>query len=214
VASVRTLIENELTRPQLKTLREIQKFIELAGYPPTVEELSKRLRLTKATVHGSLDRLMQKGYVRRTPNKARSLEIVRRLAASVIDVVAVPLLGDVPAGVPVSLEEHQSGVIYVEANVTGREPCFALNVVGDSMVGADIRDRDIVIVRQQPLAEHGEIVVAAIDGEVTVKRLAINEGRIRLLPENSKYKPIDVQADGDLRILGRVIATRRIVAPT
>ena len=207
-----TTTDQELTIPQQKTMRELQKFIGKHGYPPTVDELAKHLKLTKATVHGSLDRLIQKGFIRRTHGKARSIEIVRTPIASVIDVVPVPLLGDVPAGVPISLDEQSNGNVYVQADVVGTDPCFALNVVGDSMLGADIRSGDVVIVRQQPLAENGEIVVASVDGEVTVKRLSINEGRVRLLPENKDFEPIDVTNDNDLRILGRVIATRRIGA--
>lgn len=206
------LINEELTTAQQKTLREIQKFIDAKGYPPTVDELAKKMKLTKATVHGSLERLMQKGFLRRTQGKARSIEIVRTVATSVIDVVAVPLLGDVPAGVPISVQEHRNGHVFVQASVVGNEPCFALNVVGDSMIGADIRDGDILIVRQQQLAEHGEIVVASLDDEVTVKRLAIKDGRVRLLPENDDFDPIEVTVDNELRILGRVIATRRIVS--
>lgn len=208
---MKTLSNEELTQPQRKTLREIRKFIDSRGFPPTVEELADRMNLTKATVHGSLDRLIQKGYLRRTHGKARSIEIVRAPTASVIDVVAIPLLGDVPAGIPVCPQEHQSGQVYVQASIVGKEPCFALNVVGESMAGADIRDGDTVIVRQQPLAEHGDIVVASIDGEVTVKRLAIQKGHIRLMPENDDFEQIEVTADHDLRILGRVIATRRVV---
>ncbi|MEZ6097139.1 MAG: transcriptional repressor LexA [Pirellulaceae bacterium] len=208
---MKTFTEEVLTQPQQKTLREIQKFIDERGFPPTVEELAARLKVTKATVHGSLDRLMQKGFLRRTHGKARSIEIVRTPTASVIDVVAIPLLGDVPAGIPINTQENHAGQVFVQVNVVGNDPCFALNVVGNSMIGADIRDGDTVIVRQQPLAENGDIVVASIDGEVTVKRLAMEKGKIRLLPENDEFTAIDVVADHDLRILGRVIATRRVV---
>ena len=176
-------------------MRELQIFIGKHGYPPTVDELAKRLKLTKASVHGSLDRLIQKGFIRRTHGKARSIEIMRTPMASVIDVVPVPLLGDVPAGIPISLDEQSNGNVYVQADVVGTDPCFALNVVGDSMLGADIRSGDVVIVRQQPLAENGEIIVASVDGEVTVKRLSIKEGHVRLLPENKDFKPINITND-------------------
>ncbi len=206
-----SLANEELTKTQQKTLREIQKFIDQSGFPPTVDELADRLKLTKATVHGSIDRLIQKGFLRRTPGKARSIEIRRSATASVIDMVAIPLLGDVPAGVPTNAEEQHAGQILVQASVVGRDPCFALRVVGDSMCGADIRSGDLVIVRQQPLAEHGDIVVASLDGELTVKRLAIQKGHIRLMPENQDFEPLEVSHDHDLRILGRVIATHRVI---
>lgn len=208
------LANEELTKSQQKTLREIQKFIDQRGFPPTVEELAQRLKLTKATVHGSIDRLIQKGFLRRTHGKARSIEVVRVQTASVIDVVAIPLVGDVPAGIPLNTDEQHLGQILVEASIVGREPSFALRVIGDSMQGADIRNGDVVIVRQQPLAEHGDIVVASVDGEITVKRLAIQKGRIRLMPENDEFEPLEVSHEHDLRILGRVIATRRVIDRT
>ncbi len=206
-----TLANEELTKAQRKTLREIKKFIDTQGFPPTVEELADRMKLTKATVHGSLDRLIQKGFLRRTHGKARSIEIVRSPTTNVIDVVAIPLLGDVPAGIPINTAENHSAQVFVGADIVGNAPCFALNIVGHSMTGADICDGDLAIVRQQQLAEHGDIVVASIDGEVTVKRLAIQRGRIRLVPENGEFESIEVTPDRDLRILGRVIATRRVV---
>jgi repressor LexA len=205
------LANEELTKSQKTTLREIQKFIDQSGFPPTVDELANRLKLTKATVHGSLDRLIQKGFLRRTHGKARSIEIVRVQTTSVIDVVEIPLLGEVPAGFPVNAQQLQQGHVLVEASIVGSDPCFALRVIGESMQEAEIRNGDIVIVRQQPLAEHGDIVVASLDGELTVKRLAIQKGRIRLIPENESFDPIEVSPTQDLRILGRVIATRRVI---
>ena len=205
------LANEELTKAQRKTLREIQKFIDSKGFPPTVEELANRLKLTKATVHGSLERLIQKGFLRRTQGKARSLEIVRSLTANVVDVIGIPLLGEVPAGVPINVQEQQLEEIFVQASIVGDEPCFGLKVKGNSMIGADIRDGDVVIVRQQPLAENGEIVVASIDGEFTVKRLSIQKGRVRLIPENREFEAIDVSHENDFRILGRVISTHRLV---
>ncbi|MGV3483336.1 MAG: transcriptional repressor LexA [Planctomycetaceae bacterium] len=205
------LEHDELSPSQEKTLRALQKFIDENGYPPTVDELASRLRLTKASVHGSLDKLIQKGYLKRAPGKARSIEILRTPQASVIDVVGVPILGDVPAGTPISPQESHAGQIYIESSIVGNDVCFALSVIGDSMRDAEIRDGDVLIVRKQQLAEHHDIVVASVDGEVTVKRLSIKEGRVRLLPENREFKPIEIGPDVELRILGRVIATRRVV---
>jgi hypothetical protein len=129
-----SLANEELTKTQQKTLREIQKFIDQSGFPPTMDELADRLKLTKATVHGSIDRLIQKGFLRRTPGKARSIEIRRSATASVIDMVAIPLLGDVPAGVPTNAEEQHAGQILVQASVVGRviESCQASFAAGGS----------------------------------------------------------------------------------
>jgi repressor LexA len=202
---------SELSSVQFKTLRAIQRFVEENGFPPTVGELAESLTKTKASVHSNLDMLIRKGFIKRTVGKARSIEIIKPPQANVIDVVAIPLLGNVPAGVPVTVEEHSSEEILVEASVVGKDPCFALKVSGDSMMGADILEGDVLVVRQQPLAAHGEIVVASIDGEVTVKRLDITRSSIRLMPENADFKPIEITHNNDLKILGKVIATRRRV---
>ena len=205
-------MNEELSAVQRKMLVELQSFIAKHGYPPTVGELAEKLKRTKASIHGTLDKLITKGFIRRTHGKARSIEIIRTPRANVIDVVAIPLLGNVPAGAPVSTEESRSDTIYVQSNIVGDTPCFALSVTGDSMENADILHGDVVIVRQQPLAEHGEIVVASVDGEVTLKRLSIRDGDIRLMPENKNFKPIEITPENELKILGRVIATRRVTA--
>ena len=189
----------ELTSVQLKTFRAIKKFLDEHGFPPTVGELADQLSRTKASTHANLDSLIQKGFIRRTVGKARSLEILRSPHTTVINMVAIPLLGDVPAGVPIAAEEQHVGEVHVEENLVGKEPCFALKVVGDSMIGADILDGDTLIVRQQPLATDRDVVVASIEGEVTVKRLSMVEGKMRLLPENKKYKPIDITHASDFR---------------
>ena len=203
-------MNEELTTVQRKMLQELQAFIANRGYPPTVGELAEKLKRTRALIHGTLDKLIKKGFIRRTHGKARSIEIIRTPRANVIDVVAIPLLGSIPAGTPISTEESRSGTIYVQAEVVGNGPCFALSVTGDSMEDADILEGDIVVVRQQPLAQHGEIVVASVDGEVTLKRLFMRDGNIRLMPDNRSYQPIEITADNELKILGRVIATRRV----
>ena len=202
---------SDLTPVQLKTFRAIKRFMDEHGYPPTVGELSESLSRTKASIHANIDNLIQKGFIRRTVGKARSLEILRSPQTTVIDVIAIPMLGSVPAGTPITAEEHRAGEVFVEASLVGKESCFALQVSGMSMMNADILDGDTLIVRQQPLAESGDIVVAAIDGEVTVKRLSMHNGIIRLMPENKTFKPIEVRNASDFRILGKVIATRRLV---
>ncbi len=203
---------SDLTPVQLKIYRAIKRFMEEHGYPPTVGELSESQSRTKASIHAVLNSLIQKGFIRRTVGKARSLEIIRLPQATVIGVIAIPRMGSVPAGTPMTAEEHRAGEVFVEASLVGKDTCFALEVTGDSMLGADILDGDTLVVRKQPLAESGEIVVAYIDGEVTVKRLSMMAGVIRLLPENKKFQPIEVGNASDFRILGKVIATRRLVS--
>lgn len=203
---------SDLTPVQLKIYRAIKRFMEEHGYPPTVGELSESQSRTKASIHAVLNSLIQKGFIRRSVGKARSLEILRMPQATVIGVIAIPRLGSVPAGNPITADENRAGEVFVEASIAGKDPCFALDVTGSSMIGADILDGDTLIVRHQPLAESGDIVVASVDGEVTVKRLSMIAGVIRLLPENKTFKPIEVSNASDFRILGKVIATRRLVA--
>jgi repressor LexA len=201
---------HDLSSPQLKTYRALRRYIDEHGFPPTVGELADQLQKTKATVHNHLHALIDLGYLRRTVGKARSLEILGSPTTTVIDVVSVPILGDVPAGNPVAAEQQHVGEVQVEGSLVGGQPCFALRVVGDSMMDADILDGDMLIVRQQPLATDRDIVVAAVDGEVTVKRLHLHNGRMQLIPENKQFRPLDITSVNEFRILGKVIATRRI----
>jgi repressor LexA len=200
-----------ITAAQRRTLKTIQRLAETCGYAPTVGELAAELSLCKATVHAHLDKLIDKGVLRRTIGKARSLEIVRNDLATVIGLVAVPLLGNVAAGIPIEAIENAGESILVEANLIGQNECFGLKVVGDSMIDADIVEGDVLVVHQQPLAENGEIVVASLDGQVTVKRLSMKDGAIELLPENKRYEPIRLGPKSNFKILGRVIATRRVL---
>jgi repressor LexA len=125
------------------------------------------------------------------------------------DLVAVPIVGRVAAGQPILAEENIVGEVLVEGGIARAGRCFALEVTGDSMVDAGIRERDLVVVRQQPVAENGDIVVALLEDEATVKRLFIRDERIELRPENPNHRPIPVGPDDGLRILGKVVAVRR-----
>ena len=153
--------EAHLTITQRKTLSELTRFIDERGLPPTVEELAQRLQMTRAIVQGCLDKLIQKGHLRKIHGKARGLELVRAPQTTSFRMATVPLVGSAPAGLPINTEECRSGEVFVSANIVGNEECFALSIVGDSMQGLEIFDGDIIIVRKQPLAEHGDIVVAS-----------------------------------------------------
>ena len=195
-----------LTGSQTRLMEAIQTFINNRNIPPTIQELADGLGVKGATVHEQIGKLVKKGYLKKTPRKARSLEILRQ-APSVSRLVSVPIVGRVAAEVPIFATENRVGEILVESNVAqGR--CFALEVLGDSMIDADIHERDIVIVRQQPLAENGDIVVALLGDEATVKRLFISGDRIELRPANTAYAPILIAPDDELKILGKVLAIR------
>nr|CRH06175.1 LexA repressor [Candidatus Magnetococcus massalia] len=184
----------------------IQAFMDEHGISPTVQELADALEIKGATVHEQLRKLVEKGYLRRMPRKARSLEIIQR-DAQPTQLVPVPIVGKVAAGFPILAQENVVGEVLMESNVA-RGRCFALEVQGDSMIEAEIHEGDLLIVRQQPLAENGDIVVALLGEEATVKRLFISGEQIELRPANSAYAPIEIAPDDELKILGKVLAVR------
>lgn len=198
-----------LTQPQIRTLRLIRNQIVHRGYPPTIQELAAALGITHASVHDQVNQLVRKGYLERERRKARGLSLGRQPDGEVSSVVAIPIVGQVAAGKPILAEENIEGEVLVDARAAGRGRCFALKVKGDSMVGANIENGDLAIVRQQPAAENGDIVVALLGNEATVKRLHISDDGVELRPENPRHRPIHVREDEDFRIVGKVVAVRR-----
>ena len=199
----------KITDRQRRTLREIETFIRRHNYPPTMQELADVLGITPASTHDQVNQLVRKGYLKREARKARGISVVKKAKDSVARLVPVPLVGTVAAGSPMLAEENRLGEVLVESSLVSAGHCFALRVSGDSMKKADILDGNVVIVRQQQLAENGDIVVALVDGEATVKRLYIREQQIELRPENSKFRPIPIGLDTDLRIIGKVVGVRQ-----
>lgn len=198
----------EITDTQINTLKEIRRFTNHRGFPPTMKELADILGISHASAHGQVNQLVRKGYLKREARKARSLAIVREPEDTLSVMIAVPIVGRVAAGRPILAVENIVGEIMVEGRIARSGRCFALEVAGDSMVNAGIRERDLVVVREQPVAENGDIVVALLEDEATVKRLFIRDEKIELRPENPKHRPIPVGPDDGLRILGKVIAVR------
>lgn len=202
--------QTEITEGQSRALDELSAAIDRNGIAPTMTELGDKLGVTAASAHQLILQLESKGFVTRQPRKARSLRVVRRPAPALasmnrVSLVGVPLLGVVKAGPAMLAEENRLGEVMVASDIAQRGQCFALTISGDSMKDAGMRDGDVVIVRRQQLAENGEIIVALIDDEATVKRLDLDDGAIRLLPENRKYKPIEIGPDSDFRVLGKVV---------
>jgi repressor LexA len=196
-----------LTPTQKKVLKTIQTFMDKEGMAPTVTELGEILGTKGASVHEQLVNLERKGFIRRKPRKARSLEIIRSLDTNPPNLVSIPLIGEVSAGRPILAVENVIGEILMDSSIA-RGPCFALAVKGDSMVEANINEGDYLIVRQQPLAENGDIVVALLGEEATVKRLMISNEQIILRPENSNYQDILLGPADQIQILGKVVAIR------
>lgn len=184
----------------LKTIRE-------KGYAPSIPEIGRRFKIASTNgVSDHLKALEKKGYIRRVGKRA--FEVLTALGQPVVASLRdIPILGRVPAGKPFFSEENSEGLLTIPADL-GSGKLFALQVKGDSMIGAGILEGDRVIVKQQGTAENGEIVCALIDGEVTLKRFYKKAGVITLKAENENYPPITV-SQGEFRIVGRVVGLMR-----
>ncbi|MRS12414.1 MAG: transcriptional repressor LexA [Actinobacteria bacterium] len=205
--------KRELTPRQREILDFVRAEIHRRGFPPSVREIGEAVGLSSSsTVHSHLAALEAKGLLRRDPSKPRALEVLDyRDTERGIDyesVQAVPLVGQVAAGAPILAAENIEATLPLPASFAGEET-FVLRVKGDSMVDAGILDGDYVVVRQQRTASNGDIVVAMIDEEATVKRFFREGDRVRLQPENSSMDPIYADQHVDFAVLGRVVALFR-----
>ncbi len=195
-----------LTQRQQQILDFIASEVALKGYPPSVREIGAAVGLSSSsTVHSHLSALERKGHIKRDPSKPRALLLADRQPAAPLAAVSVPLVGQVAAGQPILAEENIEDHFAWPQGV-GSEPTFALKVRGDSMVDVGIFDGDFVMVRQQNTAQNGEIVVAMIEGEATVKRFFLETGGVRLEPENSAYDAIH---SAEAVVLGKVVGLMR-----
>ncbi|MBV8723838.1 MAG: transcriptional repressor LexA [Candidatus Eremiobacteraeota bacterium] len=202
------ITEKPATERQQRILQVIRTFTAEHGYPPSVREIGERVGLSSSsTIHAHLKALERRGLISRDPTKPRALRPCGGSATP--DVVVLPVLGRVAAGVPITAQEDVEGDFVLAAEFAPRgSDSFMLRVKGDSMIGAAILDGDLIMVRPQRTANNGEIVVAMLDGEATVKRFYREPGRIRLQPENEAMAPIYAS---DVEIVGRVEAlVRRI----
>ena len=191
-------------------LEYIARELESRGYPPSVREIGEAVGLrSSSTVHGYLSSLERKGYIRRDPAKPRAIEVLLgpdQLPPPTREIMNVPIVGRVTAGQPILAVENVDDYFPLPRSLAGEEESFMLKVSGQSMVGAGILDGDYVIVRRQQSAANGEIVVAMIDDEATVKRIFREDGRIRLEPANPAYSTI---VSDSVAILGKVIGLVR-----
>ncbi|HUT73778.1 MAG TPA: transcriptional repressor LexA [Armatimonadota bacterium] len=196
-----------LTERQKSILSGIHEIYRATGAPPTVRELGQRVGLSSScTVQRHLDALERKGYIRRNRTKARSVEIIRSHDPAMVrrPSVSVPLVGQVAAGQPILAEENIEEVYALPADLVSGEGTFMLRVKGDSMIEAGLFDGDFVVVEKQSAAADGDVVVALLEDEATVKRFYRENGRIRLQPANSTMEPIYADADR-VAIIGKVI---------
>lgn len=202
--------KRELTGRQSQILDFIRAEIHKRGFPPSVREIGEAVGLSSSsTVHSHLAALEAKGFIRRDPSKPRALEVFdyrdTERGVDYEQVRAVPLVGQVAAGTPLLAAENIEATIPLPAEMAG-ESTFILRVRGESMIDAGILDGDFVVVRQQESATNGDIVVALLDDEATVKTFYRETDRIRLQPQNSTMDPIYTR---DAKVLGKVVALFR-----
>jgi repressor LexA len=199
----------DLTKRQKEIFDFIGKYASKYGYPPTVREIGKAVGLhSSSTVHAHLANLEKIGLLRRDPTKPRAIELLANKAKKVISGPGLPLVGEVAAGEPVLAEERIEEYLEVPEVIGGETGDYILRVKGDSMKDAGILEGDYVIVRPASVAADGEIVVALIEDEATVKRFYKEKQRVRLEPANKAYKPIRTN---DAHLLGRVVGVFRKV---
>ena len=203
-----SMSESRITKKQEEILEYIKNELLERGFPPTVREICQAVSLkSTSSVHSHLESLEKSGYIRRDPTKPRAIEIVdesfhmyRREMAN------IPVIGTVAAGEPLLAQQNIESYFPIPREFIPDESTFILTVKGDSMVNAGILNGDRVLVRQQPTAENGDIVVALIDDSATVKTFYREDGYFRLQPENDTMDPIIVK---ELKILGKVFGVFR-----
>ncbi len=198
---------SDITSRQQRILDFISETVRERGYPPTVREIGEAVGLTSSSsVHAQLTNLERKGLLTKDPTKPRAMTLSEpRLEGHV-----VPMLGRIAAGTPTLAEANVEDYLTVPSGFAGDEEHFALQVEGDSMIGAGIFDGDTVVIRSQESAKEGDIVAALLPGpaedEATVKRFHRDGDRVMLVPENPALKPFEMNEG---RILGRVVAVMR-----
>ena len=197
----------EPTERQQRILEVIRRFTMERGYPPSVREIGERVGLSSSsTIHAHLKALERRGLIARDPTKPRALRSAPGSPA-LAEAIVMPIVGKVAAGAPITAQENLEGEFVLPGDFVPRaSEAFMLRVQGDSMVDAAILDGDLIMVRPQKTARNGEIVVAMLDGEATVKRFFKENGRVRLQPENRAMTPIYAS---DVEIVGRVEAVVR-----
>jgi repressor LexA len=203
------MVDLNLTKRQQEIFDFIKRYSARHGYPPTVRDIGKAIGLTSSsTVHAHLANLEKIGLLRRDPTKPRAMEILVDKAKKAVAPAGLPLVGRVAAGQPILAEENIEDYVDVPPIAGGADGEYILQVAGDSMKNAGILEGDYVVVHSQETARDGEIVVALVGEEATVKRFFKESDHVRLQPENEALEPIRTR---DVRVLGRVVGVFRRV---
>ena len=202
------MTEKPATERQTQILEVIRDFTTEQGYPPSVREIGERVGLSSSsTIHAHLKALEKRGMISRDATKPRAMRSQMSPPPPPLDAIVMPIVGKVAAGIPITAQEHLEGEFILPSGFVPRaSDAFMLRIQGDSMMDAAILDGDLIVVRPQKTASNGEIVVAMLEGEATVKRFYREDNRIRLQPENRNMKPIYAS---DVEIIGRVEAVVR-----
>jgi repressor LexA len=204
------VVDLKLTKRQQEIFEFIKQYSSRHGYPPTVRDIGKAIGLTSSsTVHAHLANLEKLGLVRRDPTKPRALELLGEAARKITGQSGLPVVGRVAAGSPILAEENIEDYVQVPPIAGGEEGEYVLRVSGESMIDAGILDGDYVIVHKQETAMNGEIVVALVGEEATVKRYFRESDHIRLQPENTSMEPIRTR---EAAVLGKVVGVCRRVS--
>jgi repressor LexA len=199
----------DLTKRQKEIFDFIRRYASRYGYPPTVREIGKAVGLhSSSTVHAHLANLEKVGLLRRDPTKPRAIELLVDRAKRAVRGPGLPVVGHVAAGEPVLAEENIEEYVQLPSVIGGEQGDYILRVRGDSMRDAGILEGDYVVVSAADDADNGEIVVALLEDEATVKRFYREKDRVRLQPANKAYKPIRTR---DASVLGRVIGVYRSI---
>ena len=204
------MVELDLTKRQREIFDFIKRYSDRHGYPPTVRDIGKAIGLTSSsTVHAHLANLEKVGLLRRDPTKPRAIEILVDKAKQVVGPSGLPLVGQVAAGSPVLAEENVEDHLEIPPIAGGDKGEFILRVRGDSMKDAGIFNGDHVVVQKRQSANDGDIIVALVGEEATVKRYFKESDHVRLQPENDDHEPIRSR---DVDVLGRVVGVCRRVS--
>ena len=191
----------KLTRRQQEVLDFIKLFIQEHTFPPTIREVADQFKISVKGGYDHIKAVEKKGHIRCTSNRSRAIVVLNQDPVRETRLQKIPIVGDVAAGKPLLSEENLEGNLELPNEMLGPGEYFAVNVKGDSMKDAGIVDGDIAVIRQQSVAENGEIVIAMVEDAFTLKRLYKETNRIKLKAENPAYPPIYTQ---NVRILGKL----------
>jgi len=207
-------MKNKLTDRQEDILTFIKQFTLDCGFPPTLREIGKNFQISSTFgVKRHLEALVKKGFINIESNASRGISLVKKNTDDTFEetwkdesvFLKIPVIGRVAAGIPISaIENHEGSLVLDPSFLRKAENAFALRVKGDSMINAGINDKDLVIVSPDEQAKNGDIVVAMLNDEATVKKFEMINNKIRLIAENDNYKPIEVNNRDNFNLVGKV----------